>query len=103
MSSSHLSEIALPIRNILNIFCQISYRVGQTIGLPIGGLLSHPERNFYPWFQARFWYDHPFSLPCFVAAALAAVFVAIGYFNMQEVSISMNLYMYIILQVSLLT
>ena len=69
---------------ILKSSSQISYRIGQTIGQPIGGLLAHPERNF-SLFQSQFWYDYPFSLPCFVAASFAAVSVVLAYFNMKEV------------------
>ncbi|KAF8590896.1 MFS general substrate transporter [Ramaria rubella] len=61
----------------------IAYRAGQIIGLPLGGILAHPARNF-SFFQGRFWYEYPFSLPCFVAAAFALFFVIVGYFTLEE-------------------
>ncbi|KAF8513927.1 MFS general substrate transporter [Hysterangium stoloniferum] len=62
---------------------KISYRIGQVIGLPLGGLLAHPERHF-PLFRSKFWFDYPFSLPCFVASAFAICTVAVGYLTLEE-------------------
>ncbi|KAG8688077.1 hypothetical protein FRC11_006107 [Ceratobasidium sp. 423] len=42
----------------------VSYRLGQIIGLPLGGLLAHPERRWKA-FQTPFWNEYPFILPCF--------------------------------------
>ncbi|TDL22143.1 MFS general substrate transporter [Rickenella mellea] len=61
----------------------VSYRLGQLIGQPLGGYLSHPERR-WSWFQSPFWYDYPYSLPCFVAGAFAITAVIFGYFFIQE-------------------
>ncbi|KAF8590893.1 MFS general substrate transporter [Ramaria rubella] len=61
----------------------IAYRFGQIIGLPLGGLLAHPARNF-SFFKARFWYEYPFALPCFVASAFALCSVIMGCFVLQE-------------------
>ncbi|GJJ15231.1 hypothetical protein Clacol_009507 [Clathrus columnatus] len=61
----------------------VAYRTGQILGLPLGGLLAHPERNFSP-FRSRFWVENPFALPCFVSAAVAIVSVILGYFFLDE-------------------
>jgi MFS family permease len=61
----------------------ISYRMGQIIGQPIGGFLSHPARN-WEFFRTRFWIDNPFSLPCFAAAAFTLVSVTLAYFFLDE-------------------
>ncbi|KAF8507371.1 MFS general substrate transporter [Hysterangium stoloniferum] len=61
----------------------ISYRVGQIVGLPLGGLLAHPERHF-SLFQSKFWFDYPFALPCFLASAFAICAVAAGYLTLEE-------------------
>ena len=63
---------------------KIAYRTGQIVGLPLGGLLAHPARNF-TLFQTPFWYEYPFALPCFVASVFAACFVIMGYFALPEV------------------
>lgn len=64
---------------------QIAYRMGQIIGQPMGGLLSHPERNF-KIFDTPFWNEYPFALPCFISAAFAIFGVIFGWFAIQEVS-----------------
>ncbi|KIJ40955.1 hypothetical protein M422DRAFT_230020 [Sphaerobolus stellatus SS14] len=61
----------------------VAYRIGQVVGLPLGGLLAHPERNI-PIFRTPFWYEYPFALPCFVAAGFTALSVALGYFFLGE-------------------
>ncbi|KAJ1311352.1 hypothetical protein OPQ81_009845 [Rhizoctonia solani] len=61
----------------------ISYRLGQIIGLPLGGLLAHPERRWRV-FQTPFWNEYPFILPCFVGAAFSLVSVLFGFFFVEE-------------------
>ena len=61
-----------------------AYRTGQLVGLPLGGLLAHPERHF-TLFQTPFWYEYPFALPCFVASVATGCFVIMGYFTLPEV------------------
>jgi MFS family permease len=61
----------------------VSYRLGQTIGLPIGGLLAHPEKK-YPIFQAPFWEKYPFALPCFVGSGFALTAFVLGLFLLDE-------------------
>lgn len=63
---------------------QISYRIGEIIGQPLGGLLSHPERHF-SFFDTEFWRQNPFALPCLIASAFAVASVIMGYFNLNEV------------------
>ncbi|KAF8609314.1 MFS general substrate transporter [Ceratobasidium sp. AG-I] len=48
----------------------ITYRAGQIIGLPLGGLLAHPEQRF-ALFRTPFWAEYPYLLPCLVGAAFA--------------------------------
>ncbi|GJJ15262.1 hypothetical protein Clacol_009538 [Clathrus columnatus] len=64
-------------------YLTVAYRAGQILGLPLGGLLAHPERNF-PFFRSKFWIENPFSLPCFVAAGTAIFSVILGYFSLNE-------------------
>lgn len=66
---------------------KVAYRIGQIVGLPIGGFLAHPERHF-PLFQSQFWFDYPFALPCFAASAFAVCAVIIGYLALEEVYIA---------------
>ncbi|KAF8530544.1 MFS general substrate transporter [Hysterangium stoloniferum] len=61
----------------------IAYRIGQVVGLPLGGILAHPERHF-PLFRSKFWFDYPFALPCFVASAFAICTVAVGCLTLEE-------------------
>lgn len=60
----------------------ISYRIGQTIGLPIGGYLSRPSGGI---FESPFWKEYPFALPCFVGAALTWCAVMAGTLLLVEV------------------
>ncbi|GJJ06655.1 hypothetical protein Clacol_000850 [Clathrus columnatus] len=64
-------------------FLTIAYRVGQIVGLPLGGILAHPERNF-PIFRSKFWISYPFALPCFVASGFAIIIVFLTYFVLEE-------------------
>lgn len=64
---------------------QIAYRLGQGIGQPIGGLLSHPERHF-SLFDTPFWRKHPFSLPGLLSGTVAMVLVVFGYCMLGEAS-----------------
>jgi MFS family permease len=63
----------------------VSYRLGQIIGLPLGGLLAHPERRWKA-FQTPFWHEYPFILPCFVGAGFSLISVLFGILFVQEVS-----------------
>ncbi|KDQ12901.1 hypothetical protein BOTBODRAFT_34047 [Botryobasidium botryosum FD-172 SS1] len=61
----------------------ITYRFGQIIGLPMGGFLSHPERNWEA-FRQPFWLSYPYALPCFVGAGFAATSVLFGALFLTE-------------------
>ncbi|KLO06636.1 MFS general substrate transporter [Schizopora paradoxa] len=61
----------------------IAYRLGQGIGQPIGGLLSHPERHA-SLFDSPFWRKHPFALPGLTSATVALVLVVYGYCLLDE-------------------
>ncbi|KLO06630.1 MFS general substrate transporter [Schizopora paradoxa] len=61
----------------------IAYRLGQGIGQPVGGLLSHPERQFSV-FDTPFWRRHPFALPGLVSGILAMVLVFVGFYLLDE-------------------
>jgi hypothetical protein len=62
------------------------YRLGQIIGLPLGGFLAHPERQFpNTFFDGPFWQKYPFVLPCFFGAAFALFAVALGTIFLDEV------------------
>lgn len=66
---------------------QIAFRIGQIIGQPLGGLLSHPARNFKAFgFDTPFWRTYPFSFPCFVAATGAVAAAVRAFFTLQEAS-----------------
>ncbi|KAH7103283.1 MFS general substrate transporter [Auriculariales sp. MPI-PUGE-AT-0066] len=60
----------------------MSYRVGQIIGLPLGGWLAHPERHL--GFTGQFWRTYPFALPCFVGAAFAVLTAIYGLIALRE-------------------
>ncbi|KAF8321239.1 MFS general substrate transporter [Clavulina sp. PMI_390] len=62
----------------------VSYRVGQIVGLPIGGFLAHPERHWSRIFDTAFWRTYPFALPCFVGAGVAFFAVGCGIFLLPE-------------------
>ena len=66
---------------------QIAYRMGQIVGQPLGGLLSHPERNI-PYFDTPFWNEYPFALPCFVSAGFAIFTLIYGALVIEEVLLS---------------
>lgn len=58
--------------------------MGQIVGQPLGGLLSHPERTI-PFFNTPFWNEYPFALPCFISAGFAVCALIIGALNIDEV------------------
>ncbi|CAG7850311.1 SubName: Full=Related to tetracycline resistance protein (Probable transport protein) {ECO:0000313/EMBL:CCA69908.1} [Serendipita indica DSM 11827] len=62
----------------------MAYRTGQIIGQPIGGILSHPERQWPSIFGARFWYTYPYALPCFVAAGYALICAVLAQLVLKE-------------------
>lgn len=62
---------------------QITYRLGQIIGLPLGGLLAHPEQQF-AWFRTAFWTEYPYLLPCLVGSAFAMASVIPGIIFIEE-------------------
>ncbi|KAF8311040.1 MFS general substrate transporter [Clavulina sp. PMI_390] len=62
----------------------LSYRIGQIVGLPIGGFLAHPERTWAKLFDGGFWRDYPFALPCFVGAGFAFFAVGCGMLFLPE-------------------
>ncbi|PVF98380.1 MFS general substrate transporter [Serendipita vermifera] len=62
----------------------MSYRTGQILGQPVGGVLAHPERTFPSLFGGAFWRAHPYALPCFVGAAYAAFFAIVGALVLRE-------------------
>ncbi|KAG8830535.1 hypothetical protein FRC17_004742 [Serendipita sp. 399] len=62
----------------------ISYRTGQIVGQPVGGLLSHPERHWPNLFGNWFWRQYPYALPCFVAAAYALLCAIVGQLVLRE-------------------
>ncbi|KAG9093402.1 hypothetical protein FS749_014431 [Ceratobasidium sp. UAMH 11750] len=61
----------------------VSYRLGQIIGLPLGGLLAHPERRWKS-FDTPFWHEYPFLLPCLVGASFAIISVGFGIVFVEE-------------------
>ncbi|KZW01590.1 MFS general substrate transporter [Exidia glandulosa HHB12029] len=69
----------------------MSYRVGQIVGLPLGGFLAHPERHLGSFFSGQFWKDYPFSLPCFVGGAVAALSALFGAVFIREASAALRL------------
>jgi hypothetical protein len=59
--------------------------MGQVVGQPIGGFLSHPERHWPKAFAGKFWAKYPFSLPCFVGAGFALCAVSYAAIVLEEV------------------
>ncbi|KAG8742991.1 hypothetical protein FRC10_000561 [Ceratobasidium sp. 414] len=62
---------------------QMTFRIGQIIGLPLGGLLAHPEQRF-KIFHTPFWAAYPYLLPCLVGAAFALFSVIPGIIFIEE-------------------
>jgi len=62
----------------------VAYRVGQILGQPVGGALSHPERRLPTLFHDPFWRTYPYALPCFVAAGYALVCAIFGRIILRE-------------------
>ncbi|KAG9122869.1 hypothetical protein FRC07_000573 [Ceratobasidium sp. 392] len=62
---------------------QIMYRVGQLVGLPLGGLLAHPEQRF-TMFDTPFWTGYPYLLPCLVGAVLGLIAIAPAVILLEE-------------------
>src|SRR5258708_8486848 len=63
----------------------IRYRMGQIIGLPLGGYLAHPERQWPQLFSGSgawggFWKSYPFIFRCLVGAAFAFMRVLLWLF-----------------------
>ncbi|CAE6521208.1 unnamed protein product [Rhizoctonia solani] len=61
----------------------MSYRLGQITGLPLGGLLAHPEQRF-SWFRTAFWTEYPYLLPCLAGAAFAVLSIIPGVIFIEE-------------------
>jgi hypothetical protein len=53
-------------------------------GLPLGGLLAHPEQRS-TLFNTAFWAEYPYLLPCLVGAAFALFSVVPGIMFIEEV------------------
>ncbi|KAG8715343.1 hypothetical protein FRC08_010688 [Ceratobasidium sp. 394] len=62
---------------------QMTFRIGQIIGLPLGGLLAHPERRF-KMFDTPFWAAYPYLFPCLIGAAFALFSVVPGVIFIEE-------------------
>lgn len=62
----------------------ISFRLGQIVGQPVGGGLSHPEKRWPRLFGNPFWRSFPYALPCFVGAAYAVITVIVGQIVLKE-------------------
>ena len=62
----------------------MSYRTGQVIGQPIGGILAHPERAT-SYFDTEFWREYPYALPCIFSGLCTLVAVFWGCFTLSEV------------------
>ena len=63
----------------------LTYRIGQIVGLPIGGFLAHPERHLPSVFNTPFWLYYPYLLPCLAGGGFAMIGV-FGAFFLKEVS-----------------
>ncbi|CAE6477419.1 unnamed protein product [Rhizoctonia solani] len=61
----------------------VTYRLGQITGLPLGGLLAHPEERF-SWFRTPFWAEYPYLLPCLAGAAFAVLSLLPGVIFIEE-------------------
>ena len=62
----------------------VAYRTGQVLGQPVGGALSHPERQFPKLFDTDFWRAYPYALPCFVGAGYALLCALVGQIVLKE-------------------
>lgn len=67
------------------IVIKIAFRLGQIVGQPLGGLLSHPARNMR-LFDTPFWREYPFLLPCLIASFIGMLSIVLAWFRLEEVS-----------------
>ena len=61
-----------------------TYKVGQILGQPIGGLLAHPDQSF-AIFDNEFWRTYPYAFPCLFSSSIALLAVIAGCFTLNEV------------------
>ncbi|PAV19859.1 MFS general substrate transporter [Pyrrhoderma noxium] len=61
----------------------IAFKLGQILGQPVGGLMSHPER-YSNMFNNRFWNTYPYALPCLFSGSIAFLGATAGIFLLQE-------------------
>ncbi|CAE6499729.1 unnamed protein product [Rhizoctonia solani] len=62
-------------------FFPIVWSTGSTLGPFLGGTLSHPAKFLPKVFDTPFWKEHPYFLPCAIAACYSScVFIAGGLF-----------------------
>ena len=52
----------------------------------IGGQLSKPATRI-PLFDQPFWQDHPYALPCFIAAGFSFICAILAFFSLEEVGV----------------
>lgn len=54
----------------------------------VGGQLYKPATRMPFLFDQPFWQDHPYALPCFMAAGFAFTCAIIAFFYLEEVGIT---------------
>ena len=53
----------------------------------IGGQLSKPATRMPLLFDHPFWHDHPYALPCFIAAGFSFICAIVAFFCLEEVGV----------------
>lgn len=78
-------------------FLPLCFAIGSIIGPILGGFLARPAEQFphLGLFQARFWKDFPYFLPCAVSALFVLFSLIIGILYLQEVSGGVMYFVYL--------
>lgn len=83
--SYRLGQITGQLEPLLRLFEIANTKSGFILsGLPLGGLLAHPEQRF-SWFRTAFWAEYPYLLPCLAGAAFAIFSIIPGVIFIEEV------------------
>ncbi|KAF8589036.1 MFS general substrate transporter [Ramaria rubella] len=62
----------------------ITFSIGNTLAPLIGGSLQHPYERFGGVFEAEFWRENPYFLPCVTASAFSISAFLVGFWLLQE-------------------
>jgi hypothetical protein len=58
----------------------------------IGGQFTKPATRMPLLFDKPFWHDHPYALPCFIAAGFSFICAIVAFFYLEEVGVMQFFY-----------